>query len=60
MAFVARTLIESVFVKETISAAQVKEAEQNFWERIQTKNRSANIFTLCIKKRGGLWRLRCW
>lgn len=46
MAFAARTLIESVFVKETISAAQVKEAEQKLFERIQTKKRSANIFTL--------------
>ena len=46
MAFTARTLIESVFVKETISAAQIKEAEQKLFERIHAKNRSVNIFTL--------------
>jgi transmembrane sensor len=46
MAFAARTVIESVFVKETISAAQLKEAEQKLFAHIQTKKRSANIFTL--------------
>jgi ferric-dicitrate binding protein FerR (iron transport regulator) len=48
IAFATRTFFESVYVKETISDAQLKEAEQKLFEYIQTK-KSPKIFSLYKK-----------